>query len=614
VRGIMQTERVFDAVWRPHDATGTSKVMKLALIGNCRYQALIDDRAAVRWLCWPRFDSSFVFGSLLDSDKGGSFVVEPAEGEAEREQRYMHNTNIVVTSFRQGDAAFDVIDFAPRFRMHERYFKPSMLVRIIRRRSGTPRIRMRCRPVYDYGRQVPRRYIASNHIQWEIPEAALRLTTNAPLSYIDEGRELLLDHDVFVVLTWGEPLEAPLEETCNSFLAQTRRYWERWVKHTALPGCFPREVIRSALALKLHQFEETGAITAATTTSLPEYPGSGRNWDYRYCWLRDAYFTLNAMRRINHFDETEGFVSFLVNIAETSGGALQPVYGISGASQLDEHILGHLSGYLGNAPVRIGNAAYLQKQHDVYGEMMAAIAPSFLDVRFEDARSEGSERTVRRLLDRIADTMESPDAGLWEIRDEPKLHTFSLLMHWLGAKLAGDIGASLGDSALEGAGRGLALRARTLIEERTWREEPGFYADAVTSDNADAALLMMINLGFLKADHPHAASHVRALEDRLRVRDGLWHRYRHHDGLGDTHGTFTVCGFWYAEALARLGRRDEATASLEGLLTHANHVGLLSEDIDPDSGELWGNFPQTYSHVGLINAAFAIDPLPAELW
>ena len=588
--------------------------MRLGLIGNCRYQALIDDRAAVRWLCWPRFDDSFVFGSLIDEDRGGVFTVEPAEGDSDTEQHYLRNTNILVTTFRQGDAVFEVVDFAPRFRLYERYYKPTMLVRIIRRLAGSPSLRVRCRPVYRYGELEPRRHIASNHIQWEVPEGALRLTTNVPQSYIDEGRPFLLEQDAYVVLTWGEPLEASLEETCESFLTRTRAYWERWVKHTALPGCFSREVIRSALTLKMHQYEETGAITAATTTSLPEYPGSGRNWDYRYCWLRDAYFTLNAMRRLNHFEESEGFVSYLLNLAGAFSSKLQPCYGISGEAILTERVLDHLAGYQGSGPVRIGNAAYRQVQNDVYGEMMAAIAPTFLDVRFEDAGTVGTERLVRQLLDRIADTMEVPDAGLWEIRDEPKLHTFSLLMHWLGARVAGDIGNALGDADLEGRGRGLALRAASIIEERCWREAEGFYADATSSNNADAALLMMINLGFLRPGQPKAESHLRALAERLTANDTLLYRYRHHDGLGDTHSTFTVCGFWYVEALARLGHREEARASLAKLIGHANHLGLYSEDIDPADGRLWGNFPQTYSHVGLINAAFAIDPLPPQLF
>ncbi|MCA9592311.1 MAG: glycoside hydrolase family 15 protein [Myxococcales bacterium] len=586
--------------------------MKLALIGNCAYQALIDDRANVVWLCWPRFDSSFVFGSLVDAERGGQFAVEAA-GDYRTTQDYLPNTNILRTVFEREGDAFEVVDFAPRFQQYERYYKPTMLVRRLRRLSGEPVVRVRCDPTTDYGRSRPDAYVASNHIQWLIPGAQLRLTTNVPLSYIRESREFLLERDAYVVLTWGSPLEAPLAQTCETFLTNTRRYWEAWVKHTALPGSFQREVIRSALALKLHQYEDTGAITAATTTSIPEHLGSGRNWDYRYCWLRDSYFTLRAMRRIGHFEEMEQFVSFLKNLAEASPEHLQPVYGISGERELHEEVLSHLGGYQGSGPVRIGNAAYAQHQHDVYGEMIAAIAPMYLDVRFADHQPAGSVRLLRRLLTRLAETMEQPDAGIWEIRGDVRTHTFSLLMHWVGAVVAARIAQQAGAADIEGTARGLAARARSIMIERCYRSELGYYADSTATDNPDASLLMMINLGFLRRGHPHAEPHLRALARELKVRGPLLHRYRHHDGIGETLATFTVCGFWYVEALARLGFVAEAERGFEELMLHANHVGLFSEDLDPVSGEQLGNFPQTYSHVGLINAAFAISPLPLEV-
>lgn len=589
------------------------ETVKLAAIGNCSYQALIDDCARVRWLCFPRFDSSFVFGSLLDEQRGGRFSVDPPNGEFSTEQAYLPNTNILRTVIQSAAGSYEVVDVAPRFKQYERYFKPTMLVRRLRRISGQPLVRIRCEPVYDYGRLVPDNHQASNHIQWQIPGASLRLTTNVPLTYVREAREFLLEQDAYVVLTWGAPLEAPLAQTCETFLDNTRRYWEAWVKHTVLPGRFQREVIRSALALKLHQYEDTGAITAATTTSLPEHSGSGRTWDYRYCWLRDAYFTLRAMRRIGHFEEMEAFVSFLKNLAETSPEHLQPVYGIGGERNLDESILTHLSGFEGNGPVRIGNAAYAQPQHDVYGEMIAAIAPLYLDVRFEDHRTARSVSLLRRLLARVADTMERPDAGIWELRDEYRVHTFSLLMHWVGGVVAARIAAGLGEADLEGTARGLAARARALINDACHRPALGYYADSTTTDHADAALLMMINLGFLRRGQPEAERHLRALARELEVREPLLHRYKHHDGIGETQSAFTVCGFWYVEALARMGFVAEAERGFEELLLHQNPVGLFSEDLDPTTGRQWGNFPQTYSHVGLINAAFAISPLPSEV-
>jgi GH15 family glucan-1,4-alpha-glucosidase len=588
-------------------------VVNLALIGNCGYQALIDDRARVKWLCWPRFDSSFVFGELIDSQHGGEFSIAPRDGAFETQQSYIPNTNILKTRFRTEDAEFEVTDFAPRFRQYERFYKPSMLVRRVRPVAGRPVIRVVCRPVYDYGRSVPPDQPASNHIHWQLPDAQLRLTTNASLSFIHEARPFALEGDVYLVLTWGQPLEAPLIETCDNFYRRTRRYWETWVKHGALPDKFQAEVIRSALTLKLHQFEDTGAITAATTTSLPEHPGSGRNWDYRYCWLRDACFTLGALRRLGQFEEMERFVGYLTNIAEESKDKLQPVYGITGERNLHEITLDHLAGFQGNGPVRAGNAAYMQTQHDVYGEMIAAIAPLFLDLRFQDVAQARSPKLLHHLLARIDETLLEPDVGLWEKRDQARLHTFSLLMHWTGAHAAMRVGVSSGDSVLEDTARLLAKRARDVIESRCWRADKGFFADAVDTDEADASLLLLVNLGFLPAGDQRALSHVLETAKRLAAQDHLLFRYLHHDGIGDTKSSFTVCGFWYAEALARLGRTEQAEEVFLDLVAHANHVGLLSEDIDPQTGKLWGNFPQTYSHVGLINAAFAISPVTGPM-
>lgn len=587
--------------------------MKHALIGNCSFQALVDDQGKIDWLCWPRFDSSPVFGALLDSEKGGYFSVVPADENWTSRQDYVPNTNIVRTVFTTDQDVFEVVDFAPRFRQFERHYKPNMLVRRIRRISGEPVIRVRCRPTYDYARLTPAARVASNHITYDIPGECLRLTTNVPLNYIVEERAFLIDAEVWLVLTWGDPFEASLEETATSFLDRTQKYWERWVKHTALPGRFQKEVVRSALTLKLHMYQDTGAITAAATTSLPEWPGSGRNWDYRFCWLRDAYFTLRAMLRIGHVDELEAFVGFIKNIASTNE-QLQPVYGITGETELTEVVLEHLAGYQGSGPVRYGNGAHEQVQFDVYGEVIGTMAPFFLDLRFKEHLTDNALTLLRTLLKRIEESMLRPDAGIWEIRDDNRIHTFSLLFHWVGATVAAKIGTLLGDEQLKSDALALAARASHIIETQCWVEEGGFYADSTTSKNEDAAMLMMINLGYLTVDNPRSERHLRALEARLQTNGHLMHRYLHHDGLGSDHSaTFTVCGFWYVEALARLGHKKEAEIAFEAMLGYANHVGLLSEDIDPKTGKQLGNFPQTYSHVGIINSAFAISPIPMDI-
>jgi GH15 family glucan-1,4-alpha-glucosidase len=290
---------------------------------------------------------------------------------------------------------------------------------------------------------------------------------------------------------------------------------------------------------------------------------------------------------------------------------LQPVFSISGEHQLKEEELPHLDGYMGNQPVRAGNAAWHQIQNDVYGEMIGAIAPLLLDIRFQDyGGEENTIRLVKRLLKRIEATIEEPDAGIWEYRGKESVHTFSLLMHWTGAKVAQRIGAHVGDESLSKFGRRLSERSRALIEGCF---DGRFYGDSTTSSNPDAALLMMVNLGYLEPKSPRAEQHVRALAKELGQSKGLMQRYVHHDDFGQSQSTFTVCGFWYAEALARLGFREEAEEACASLADHANHVGLFSEDLDPETGEQLGNFPQTYSHVGMINAAFAISPYPEGL-
>jgi GH15 family glucan-1,4-alpha-glucosidase len=583
-------------------------IMELALVGNCAYQALIDHNARVVWLCWPRFDSSFVFGRLLDTDNGGEFAITPVAPVRSITQGYVPNTNILRTVFTTEDGSFEVTDFAPRFWQYERMYRPTMLMRRIRPIQGSPRIRVRVNPRYDYGRECPAATAASNHLQWNMHGEALRLTSNVPLTYIQSESAFALDQDRHFALTWGAPLEAPLEETFTSFLSRTERYWQTWVKHMNIPGVFQKEVIRSALALKLHQYDDTGAITAAATTSLPEEHGAGRNWDYRFCWLRDSYFTLLAMRRLGHFEELEGFVAFLKNLVANHPERLQPVFGVGGEYLLTESELPHLAGYHDNQPVRIGNAAYTQLQNDVYGEMLGALAPLILDVRFhhnERATQEAID-LLRSLLARIRVTLNEPDAGLWEYRGAARVHTFSLLMHWMGARVARRVARHIGDAELETHATELMSAARTLIETQCFDPANGYYVDSTTTRNPDASLFLMVHLGYFGKDLARARNHVHGLAKELRQDNGLVQRYRHEDDFGTSTSTFTVCGFWYAEALARIGELTEAKEICAALLRHSNHVGLFSEDIDPLTGEQLGNFPQTYSHVGLINTAFAI--------
>ena len=561
----------------------------------------------MRWLCWPRPDSSFVFGPLLDEQRGGAFTIEAIHGKPVT-QAYVDATNVVRTRFEADDGVFELYDFAPRFEQFGRYFRPTMIVRVLRLIEGAPLVRVCCKPVYDYGETVARRWLASNHIAYQDLPAPLRLTTNLPLLHVCDARPFVLTHDAHLALTWGQPIEDHLEETCERFLQRTIEYWHGWVKHTRIPREYQREVIRSALVLKLHQYEDTGALLAATTTSLPEFPGSGRTWDYRYCWLRDAYFTLDAFERIGHLEEREKFLMYLRNVAAGHGAVLRPVYTLAGDSDMEERVLPQLSGYRGEGPVRVGNQAREHVQNDVYGEMILAISRVLLDVRLRaQPQLDGTLALLRNLLAQIDATLREPDAGPWELRGTKQLHAFTLLTHWAGARRAAEVGRELGDQELAAMGDRLAAAARTILDEQCWSAKKGAYTQAAGRDDLDAVMLLAMHFRFMTGEDPRARTHVDAIARELRLGPLLLRRYAVPDDFGIQESAFTVVSFWLAEALFMVGRRDDARALFDHLLSLHNGLGLYSEDLLVQSGAQSGNFPQTYSHVGLINAAFRLS-------
>ncbi|TYZ14469.1 glycoside hydrolase family 15 protein [Hymenobacter lutimineralis] len=576
----------------------------LGLIGNCAFLGLIDTDTAVRWLCWPRFDSSFVFGSLLDDDKGGEFSIKPATGTWESRQCYRTNTNVLCTEITTADGRYRVTDFAPRFSQYERYYKPLMFIRKVEPLEGSPRVRVACRPVGQYGQLALNRRRSSNHIAFLGLEEEIRLTTNIPLTYVLDEEDFALNDTKYLVLTYGAPLEAPLESTAERFLLSTLDYWRRWVKSTSISAFHQDQVIRSALALKIHQYEDTGAIIAASTTSLPEAPGSTRNWDYRYCWMRDTYYILTAFNNIGHFEEMERYFHYIANISTKVKDKYQPLYGISGASDLIEEEL-PLAGYLGNQPVRIGNDAYTHIQNDVYGQVLVALLPLYVDCRFLDPERPNPEKLVLEALNLIETTMDQPDAGLWEFRNLAQYHCYTYLFHWAGSHAARKVAHSIGNRDMEARAERLIQAATDRIEQ-CFNQERGVYTNAIGSPHLDASTMQLILMGYLDPASEKAAHHLVELEKELKTPEGLFYRYRHADDFGTPETTFLICSFWYVEALACVGRVDEAIREFEKLTTYTNHLGLLSEDVDAKTGSQWGNFPQAYSHVGLVNAAYRI--------
>jgi GH15 family glucan-1,4-alpha-glucosidase len=577
----------------------------LGLVGNCQIAALVENTGTIVWCCLPRFDSEPVFASLLDHENGGSFSISPAGGERGK-QKYIENTNVLETTFTTGDGAFRLIDFAPRFQQHGRNFRPTEFYRIIEPISGNPRIRVKCDPRRGWSNEVPVRLQGSNHIRFEGFSSPLRLTTNIPLSYL-EGQPFALTEVRHMALTWGPPIEEPLQSVCERFLLETVRYWQRWVKHCNIPPLFQQAVIRSALTLKLHCFEDTGAIVAALTTSIPEAPGSGRTWDYRYCWLRDSYYSLGAFRLLGHFEERESFVQYLLNIA---GGApnleLAPLYRVDGTSDLDEHIMEGWPGFGGHGPVRVGNGAARHAQHDVFGEMVLALSPIYYDDRFARERTDTVLSLLEGLTRRAIAVAGTPDAGIWEYRTEWVPQTFSTLMCWAAVDRMATI-ASRHARPREAEYRAAAEAIKNILVSQAWSAPLGGFAGTHGGKELDASMLQMAVLRMLPADDKRLVGTIDAIWKGLS-QDGWLFRYQLDDGFGRPAVAFIICTFWLIEALAITGRHAEAKEIMDRVQIAMSPLGLLSEDYETSTLRLWGNFPQAYSHVGLIHAAFAASP------
>ncbi|MBU0697014.1 MAG: glycoside hydrolase family 15 protein, partial [Bacteroidetes bacterium] len=469
-------------------------VYKTGLIGNCAYLAHVHLNTNISWLCWPRFDSSFVFGGMLDENKGGEFSIRPSGAYTSR-QYYLENTNVLCTEVTCENGKYRITDFAPRFEQFDRYYRPLMLIRKIEPLEGNPHIKIKCEPVYNYGKDKLDAIRGSNHIEFNGCGERMRLTTNATISYIVEDQFFILKETKYAVLTYGEPLEAAVGSTSERFLKETIDYWRTWIKRSSIGDFYQEYVIRSALALKIHQYEDTGAIIAASTTSLPEFPGSGRNWDYRYCWLRDTYYVINALHHIGHFEETEKYFDYITDISFEEGLRYQPLYSISRQKNLVEEIADHLEGYLGNGPVRIGNQAYEHIQNDIYGQALISLLPLYTDHRFVFSERKDSAHLVEVALKRIEHTIDEKDAGIWEFRNSAFMHCYSNLFQWAGCCAALRIAESINNKELETKATDLMNRAAKHIED-CYDPERKVYTHAVGSPYLDASTLQLIMMNY----------------------------------------------------------------------------------------------------------------------
>jgi len=574
------------------------------IIGNCAFLAHVNVDTNIAWLCWPKFDSPFVFGGLLDQQLGGEFSIKPS-GEFSTNQYYVENTNVLRTEITAQDGKYRVTDFAPRFRLYERYYKPLMLIRKIEPLIGNPRVTVKCKPVCDYGKGKMRASRGSNHIDYKGCEENIQLSTNVSLNYILEDKEFVLNETKYLILTYGFNLEAPINSTAERFLRETTTYWRLWIKHSSIASFYQPIVIRSALVLKIHQYEDTGAIIAASTTSLPEFPGSTRNWDYRYCWLRDSFYVLTSLNHIGHFEEMEKYFNYLSDISFADDERYQPLYSITGERDITEHILEHLDGYKGEKPIRIGNQASEHIQNDIYGQVLIAMLPLYTDHRFVFSERSDSMKWIDHVLAKIEHTIDEKDAGIWEFRNIANVHCYSNLFQWAGANAAFKMAKAIGNTDFEERAKVLIDKAAAHIEA-CYDPERKVYTNAVGSKHLDASTLQLIVMNYLDPNSQRAKDHLIALEKELKTEDGLFYRYLHEDDFGKPKTTFLICAFWYVEALACVGRLDEAIKEFEKIIKYCNHLLLFSEDVDAKSGSQWGNFPQAYSHVGLMNAAYRI--------
>ncbi|HXI87810.1 MAG TPA: glycoside hydrolase family 15 protein [Parvularculaceae bacterium] len=581
--------------------TDSAQNLDLGVVGNGAVAALIDANGAVAWLSMPRFDGAPIFNALLSGK--GAFAIELAN-VARSTQYYMKNTAVLVTELEDKDGAgVRITDFAPRFQARGRMFRPASIVRQVEPIGGAPRIRVRLAPQANWSGDFMTARRGVSHLSYAADDWAFRVTTDAPVSYVHAGTEFILNREFSFICGPDEPLTEAADVLAREWREHTLAHWRNWARRLAVPFEWQSAVIRAAITLKMCVFEETGGIVAALTTSIPESANSGRNWDYRYCWLRDAYFTVSALNRLSAVGTLEHYLLYLRNIvAHTEGRHIQPVYGISLEPDLKEEIVEGLPGYRGMGPVRRGNQAAGHIQHDVYGHVVLGATQAFFDERLIAPAGEEEFRHLEKVGERAYAVFETPDAGIWEYRGRACVHTSSAFMCWAACDRLSKIAARLkyDDRAKIWAKR--AGEIKKVVLGKAWSEKRQTFTGAFGGEAIDASVVLMAEVGFLPASDPRFIATVERIDQELREGYHVF-RYREADDFGAPKTAFTACTFWHIDALARIGRVEEARAMFEDVLANRNSLGLLSEDIDTKTGELWGNYPQTYSMVGIINVA-----------
>ena len=585
--------------------------LNYGIIGNCRSAALISKNGSMDWCCLPAFDSSSVFAKILDEDKGGSFEFILGEGY-EISQSYIRDTNILVTKFRKENDCFETVDFMPRYYNDNKRapYSPPDIIRYIKHKSGTPEFRVKYDPKLEYAEFPTHTLVHNKYIKSYTTKGtydSIYLYTSLNKNSIVKGELIKLTDDAFFLISYNQKILRQDVERSYLKLQRTKVYWLNWSERTYKFAQYNEQIRRSALALKLLSYDKSGAVLAAVTTSLPEAIGEIRNWDYRYCWLRDASMVIKVMTRLGHSNVARKYMDFLIDVIPDKDEKIQIMYGINGEKKLSEKILDHLDGYLDSKPVRIGNDAYKQKQNDIYGIMMDVIFQQFqvFDITLDN--SEALWTIIRSIVKIVERNWKKTDRGIWELRTEQKHFTFSKVLSWVAVDRAVMIAKFINnDNEYVSQWSKLRDTIKKDILKNAWNEKIGAFSQSYGSDDLDAANLLMEPYGFIKADDPKYISTVHATRRELS-KNGLMFRYRNKDDFGTPISSFTICTFWLIEALYKIGKKDEANELFERVLSYSNHLGLFSEDIEFETKRLLGNFPQAYSHLALIETAIILS-------
>lgn len=582
-----------------------SEMLNYGVIGNCRSAALVSDRGSIDWLCLPDFDSGSVFASILDKEKGGHFSIN-TEGYTIT-QHYVARTNILCTSFVSDDAAFDILDFMPRYRIGEynTHYLPAEVCRYIKVRKGRPRFRPDFFPAMNYARNKPTFTVNEDYVKVFAEDNlydSFYLYSSFDLNQVLNGDEIELIEDGFFLISYNQKLIKIDINRVNIDYQRTKVYWINWTQRTSRFTLYNDKIERSVLVLKLMSYQSSGAVLAALTTSLPEAIGEVRNWDYRFCWLRDASMSIDTLLAVGHQGAAHRFLTFLKTIIRKKSDSFQIMYGIRGERVLTEEILDHLAGHENSKPVRIGNDAYHQKQNDSYGYLMDVIYQYYRF--FPDTLDEIEDmyEVVKNIVRSVTRDWRQPDKGIWEIRGAEQHFVFSKVMSWVAIDRAVGIAEVLHKTDIAERWRAIADEIKEDVITYGWNDSIQSFTQSYSNTEMDSSLLLMEEYGFMQATDERYIKTVDAVYKSL-YNKGLMYRYNSEDDFGKPTSAFTICTFWLVRALFVVGRHEEAQTIFDNLLRYSNHLGLFSEDLDFETKRQLGNFPQAYSHLALINTA-----------